>query len=173
MSKDKLKSVDVKFKGVLNFANLFDLKVSEKFGGDPKCGAQFSFPAGSKAHQVCQDAVDQLLKANGVTKMESSKKALREGEEMYYPAETMVLHTSTKKRPQVVDRDRSPITADDDKIWSGCEVNCVAQIWFQDNNYGKRINAELKAVQLVSQGERLDGARPVDVTEVFEDLEDL
>ena len=60
-------------------------------------------------------------------------------------------------RPTVLDRDKSPLTAADGKIYAGCRVNAVLDIWAMDNKWGKRICASLLGVQFFEDGERLAG----------------
>lgn len=50
--------------------------------------------------------------------------------------------------------------------YSGCYVNAVIELWAQDNEHGKRLNAKVKAVQFYADGEPF-GAAPVDVNEEF------
>jgi hypothetical protein len=52
--------------------------------------------------------------------------------------------------------------------YSGCYVNAVLIIWAQDNEHGKRVNAQLKSVQFVRDGEAF-GASPVDPNEEFDE----
>lgn len=70
------------------------------------------------------------------------------------------LNASENTRPIVVDRDRSPLTAEDDKIYPGCVVNAKIRLWAQDNAWGKRINANLLGVQFVKDGDRLGNGVP-------------
>ncbi len=46
----------------------------------------------------------------------------------------------------------------------------MIRLWYQDNHYGKRINASLRNVQFVKDGEPF-GAKPVAPEEDFEALE--
>lgn len=82
------------------------------------------------------------------------------------------LKASQSKRPVVFDRDKAVLTAEDDKIYSGCYVNAVIDFWIQDNEYGKRVNANLYGVQFAKDGERF-GMGSVDVEQEFEDLDEL
>lgn len=52
--------------------------------------------------------------------------------------------------------------------YSGCYVNATLVIWIQDNDNGKRKNAQVKAVQFVADGEAF-GAAPTDPNEDFDD----
>lgn len=81
-----------------------------------------------------------------------------------------VISSANTTRPTVVDRDRSPLTDADGKPYSGCFVNGSITLWVQDNSYGKRINANLRAVQFVKDGEAF-GVRPADAEEEFEVLD--
>lgn len=63
----------------------------------------------------------------------------------------------SKTRPLVIDKDKSPLNAQDGKPYAGCWVNASVELWVQDNNYGKRINASLRGVQFVRDGEAFAG----------------
>ena len=45
-------------------------------------------------------------------------------------------------------------------IYSGCYVNAKIDIWAQDNQYGRRINASLLGVMFASDGEAFGGGAP-------------
>lgn len=60
-------------------------------------------------------------------------------------------------RPLVIDRDKSPLTESDGKPYAGCYVHCSVEGWGQDNAYGKRINAGLRGVQFVKDGDAFAG----------------
>ena len=100
----------------------------------------------------------------------SVKVCLRDGSEKAdtdgYGPEVMFVSSSSTKRPSVVDRLLSPLEADTTKLYAGCYINAFILLWAQDNEYGKRVNAELKAVQLVRDGDPF-GKKPVDAAEVF------
>lgn len=61
------------------------------------------------------------------------------------------------------------IPAQPGQIYSGCYVNATVRLWAQDNDYGKRLNAELKAVQFVRDGEAFGNNRPINPNEEFDD----
>lgn len=56
------------------------------------------------------------------------------------------------------------------KIYGGCYVNMIVDFWGQDNQYGKRLNAQVCGVQYVRHGDPFGGGRPADVDE-FETIE--
>jgi hypothetical protein len=55
--------------------------------------------------------------------------------------------------------------------YSGCYVIAILDIWAQDNQYGRRINASLSGVQFFRDGAAFGGGRPASLDE-FEDLSD-
>jgi hypothetical protein len=70
----------------------------------------------------------------------------------------------------VVDRDRTPLTASDGKPYAGCFVNAVVELWAQDNQYGKRINASLGGVQFAADGDAFGGGGVRTEADDFDDL---
>lgn len=60
------------------------------------------------------------------------------------------------------------------RIYSGCYVNAIIEFWAQDNQWGKRINAQLCGLQFVKDGEAFSGGRPAgtDDFDVVESTED-
>jgi hypothetical protein len=72
-------------------------------------------------------------------------------------------------RPGVFDKDRTPLAEADGRPYAGCYVNAVLDLWAQDNNYGKRINASLSGVQFFSDGDAFAGGGAAS-EEDFDDL---
>lgn len=81
------------------------------------------------------------------------------------------LSPSSDTRPTVVDRDRSPLTKDDGKVYSGCYVNAKVEFWVQDNQYGQRINCTLLGVQFVKDGDAFGAGSPPANPDDFPDLD--
>ena len=80
----------------------------------------------------------------------------------------IAVSTSNKVRPVVVDRARNPVAeGDTESPYSGCYVNASITLWAQNNKFGKRINANLRGVQFVDDGEAF-GIAPVDADEEFD-----
>ncbi|MFA6718366.1 MAG: ssDNA-binding protein [Prevotella sp.] len=86
-------------------------------------------------------------------------------------ANSYIIKGSTKKRPTIIDRDKTPLLEEDGKPYSGCYVNAIIDLWYQNNNYGKRVNCNLLGVQFYKDGESF-GAGPVDVTDDFDSFDD-
>lgn len=71
-------------------------------------------------------------------------------------------------RPVVVDRDKSPLTEADAKIYSGCYCNVSVDIWAQGSPF-EGIRAQLLAVQFFRDGDKLaGGSQPTDAD--FEEI---
>ena len=117
---------------------------------------------------------NRLAKAAGI-KVPRDRWCLRDGDESEYDgyAGNMSIKASTKKRPTTIDRDRTPLTAEnDDKLYAGCYVNGIITLWVQNHpKYGKRVNATLLGVQFLAHGDPF-GAAGIDADE-FEMLDDL
>jgi hypothetical protein len=106
------------------------------------------------------------IRANG-------KGALKDGntkaEYQGFPGNKFVSMRS-EVRPTVVDRDRSPLTEADGRIYSGCYANVQVEIWAMDNQYGKRINAQILGVQFSRDGDSFGGGAPAADPDSFSDL---
>ena len=63
------------------------------------------------------------------------------------------IKATTKKRPTLVNRDKTPIVEEDGILYSGCYVNASIDVWVMDNSYGKKVLASLNAIQFVKDGE--------------------
>jgi hypothetical protein len=72
-------------------------------------------------------------------------------------------------RPTVIDGQKNPLTERDGKPYAGCYVNVTIDLWAQDNNYGKRVNAQLRGVQFLRDGDAFSAGRPADSDE-FEEV---
>jgi len=72
-------------------------------------------------------------------------------------------------RPTVIDQNKSPLTVRDGKPYAGCYINASIDLWPQDNKYGKRINAQLRGVQFLRDGDAFSAGRPADSDE-FEEV---
>ena len=75
-------------------------------------------------------------------------------------------------RPTIVDRDRTPLSEPDGKPYPGCYVNATVTLWTQDNQYGKRINANLRGIQFVRDGDSFGGGSSVRADDEFDIVEE-
>lgn len=106
-------------------------------------------------------------------KVPANKLCLRDGDEVEYDGYGghMTLKASTKKRPLVLNKDKSPVTEADGVVYSGCYVNAIVEFWAQNNQFGKRINATLLGVQFAADGEAFSSGGSSASVDDFDDLE--
>lgn len=77
------------------------------------------------------------------------------GDENY--AGLYFLKGNNKKRFTILDSDKTPLTADSGRPYSGCYVNAIVDIYAQDNEFGQRINCTITGIQFVRHGEAFGG----------------
>lgn len=73
-------------------------------------------------------------------------------------------------RPLVIGQDKAMLTEADGKPYSGCFVNAQVALWAQSNSWGKRVNAQLRGVQFLRDGEAFGGGA-VATPDEFETVE--
>jgi len=159
----------------LTFPVLFEPRQMRNADGTmsaAKYSAGFVFAKDHPAKQLLVDAITAVAiekwgeKATEILRSlkAANKLCLHDGDEKSeyagYPGNLFV-NSSNTVRPMVVGGGpdgRSPITAADGIIYSGCYVNGILEVWAQQHpQHGKRINASLLGVQFVEDGERLSG----------------
>jgi len=171
MSKAHLKNVR------LSFPSIFQKAVYE--GVEGKYEATFLI---SKKDTEIKKILDDLIKkviSESKVKIPSDKVCLKDGDERFgkdgevYDGyeDHWSLKASNEKRPTVINRDKSPLTEEDEVIYAGCYVNAVIDFWVQNNSYGRRLNANLYGVQFLKDGEAF-GIGPVDVINDFDELDE-
>jgi hypothetical protein len=116
---------------------------------------------GAKGDAVykAMDSSDKLCLHNGDSKSEY------EGFEG-----NLCVSTRSKVRPTVFDGQRQELTEADGKPYSGCFVNASIELWAQDNSYGKRINAQLRGVQFLRDGDAFAGGGKAADADEFDEL---
>jgi hypothetical protein len=164
----------------LSFPNLFKPAAFDS-NQDPRFGATFILPADDPQVKEIEAAVKAAVKDkwNGKTPP-GLKTFLRDGSEKSHlggfgPGTVFFNANSPQdKRPGVYDRQGRPVLESDGKIYAGCYVNVRIEVWAQDNQYGKRINASLSGVQFYRDGEAFGGGRPAQADDfpTYEEDED-
>ena len=155
----------------LSFPSVFQRAVFEGQEGKYEATALIS-KDDTKTKKKIDEAIEAAI-AEAKIKVPSDKRCLKDGDDSDYDGYegNWSLKAANGKRPTVLNRDKTPLTEDDEVIYAGCYVNLVIDFWVQNNKYGKRVNANLYGVQFVKDGEPF-GMGPVDVTDDFEDLDD-
>lgn len=167
----------IKLKNVrLSFARLWKPKAFQD-GQDPRFEATFLLDPTNATHAATineiKAAASKMIKESGLD-ARSFKLCFGRGDEKPYDgwAGMVYLASNNKTRPTVVDRNRNPVAEGDAQApYSGCYVNASITLWLQNNQYGKRINANLRAVQFSEKGEAF-GVQAARAEEEFEALGD-
>jgi hypothetical protein len=166
----------IRLKGVrLSFPALFKPKSVEE-GQEPKYSAAFLLDNERDAGQIAliERTIERCKKEKWLDKIPKGVKVcLHDGDEKEfegYSEDNKFITSSSSRRPVVVDQKLEPLTESDGKPYAGCYVNCTLRLWAQDNKYGKRINAEIQAVQFFKDGDSF-GAAPVNAEDEFEEVD--
>ena len=179
MSQTKVQLKNVR----LSFPKLFK---PDTFNGEgtPKYGAAFlidpSTPEGAdniKRLKAAANAAAEAKWGKGkIPKLKADRQGLKDGDESEYDGYAgMQVATGADVRPPVLlDRDKSPLNEAtcmaENKLYAGCYVDVLLNFWAQDNSYGKRLNANLRAVRFREHGDEFSGVEKVNLDE-FDDLE--
>lgn len=141
-------------------------------GGDPRFSANILLDPESKDAKLLQKEIRAIIDEKFEGKLPASKVCLRDGDEKSHDGYEGMLFVSAsnKKRPAIVDRDKTPLVEADNKPYAGCQVRAVITLWSQDNKFGKRVNAALEALQFVADGEPFGGG--VNTDEFLSDLDE-
>jgi hypothetical protein len=165
----------------LAFPQLFEAKTVNG-EGEPAFSASFLLSTDHPAVAELKKAMEQVGKEKWGAKWPAVKKeieakdrtALHDGDTKAdyagFPGHLFV-SARNKTRPLVIDRDKTPLTQADGRPYAGCFVNASIELWCQDNNYGKRINASLRGVQFLRDGDAFAGGGAASDDE-FDEIEE-
>lgn len=174
--KVKLQNVRISF-----IEALFEPKEYRPGDGKPRYSATFLIEPGSANDKAVQKAIDEAgeetFKAkwkvrkeefwgskNQCCYLDGNRKDYDGYEGMWYIA------AHNKARPLVIDRDRTPLTERDGRIYAGCYVNAIIDIYVQaGENPG--IRASLSGVQFFRDGDAFGGGSRASEDD-FDDLAD-
>jgi hypothetical protein len=82
----------------------------------------------------------------------------------------MFVSMRSEKRPNVYNNDGSQVTEADGIVYSGCYAHVMLEVWAQDNQYGKRINAQVTGVAFSRDGDSFGGGAAPASADDFADL---
>lgn len=163
----------------LAFGNLFKPKAFEA-GGEANFSASLIIAKNHPDVKGLRDAIEQVGSEKFGAKWPAVKKELVAKDKIcLHDGDTksqydgfegnMFVGASNKTQPALFGANKEKLTTDTGIIYSGCYVNAQIDIWVQDNQYGKRINAGLTGVQFRKAGEAFSGGRPADPDD-FDDM---
>lgn len=148
--------------------------------GEPKFSVTGLLPKAThkEAKKLIEEQIEKLMKENKVKALASDKKFLKDGDESdKAEAEGMwTISCRETKRPSLRDEDKEIVDPEnaDEVFYGGCWGSILFRPWYQNNDYGKRINAGLDAVRKSRDDESFGEGRisDEDVDEAFDDDED-
>lgn len=162
----------------LSFPDLFEARAF-KAGDEPKYKAAFLIPKDSPQIAEIEKAILAAAtekwgaKAAGIIKNirnNPNKFNFQDGDSKEYDgyAGMMAFTASSKSRPLILDRDKTPLGTADGKPYAGCYVNASVDVFGYENS-GNGLSATLKGVQFVKDGDAFGGGAPASPDE-FDDL---
>ena len=125
-----------------------------------------------------KEAVIEAKWGKNPPKLRADKICVRDGDDENWEGyeNHWYIAASEKEMPVLITRKKDAkgkwVEAKPGEIYSGAVVNMVVQLWAQDNEHGKRINANLKAIQFHEAGKPFASSAPVDPNEKFADIEE-
>lgn len=166
----------IKLKGVrASYPHLAVPKAGED-GGEASYSMTGLMP--HKTHKAAalmiKEAIEALLKENKNAKVAKDKRCLRNGDDgdKEEAFEHYTLSAREKKRPKVRDENGELLEKDEieEMFYGGCWVDMIVRLWFQDNKYGKRVNANLVSVRFLKDDEAFGEGR-INDEDVWDDDE--
>lgn len=165
----------------LAFPDLFKPVAFEE-GQEPKYGATFLIPKNSPQHKEIENAIKELAAAEWKGKAKATLESIQGNPQKYcyndgdtgqratydgYPGH-FALSTKSKKRPTVVDRDKTPLSEGDERPYAGCYVNASVELWAQTGKH-TGMRCSLRGIQFVRDGDAFTAGSVASADE-FDDL---
>lgn len=139
--------------------------------GEAKYGATLLFAPDHPGAKAVNEAIDAVAREKWEDKATAELKKLRAAdkvclhdgdakEDLDGYAGNLYVSARASVKPSVFDGNLNPLEEGGGKPYAGCYVNAVIEIWAQDNAWGKRVNATLKGVQFLCDGDAFAGSGP-------------
>lgn len=163
----------------LAFPLLFEAKTVNG-EGKPAFSASFLIDPADPQTKALHAAIEAVAKEKWGAKADAILKQMRAQDKVClhdgdlksnYDGFPGNLYVSSRSitRPLVIDKDKTPLSESDGRPYAGCYVNASVELWAQDNNYGKRVNASLRGVQFYRDGDAFAGGGAASEDE-FDDI---
>lgn len=134
------------------------------------------------ARKLILEEIDRVMKENKVKALAADKKFLRDGDESDKDEHEghWTLSAREERRPtlkEMVDGELTLVEPEDAKetFYGGCWGSLLIRPWFQNNKFGKRVNAGLSAVTKKGDDDSFGEGRIAeeDVDDAFDDEDDF
>jgi len=121
--------------------------------------ATFLVEKGTEQAKAVQDAVKSVGAAKFGEKWAQAGLPLHDGDKKDYEgyAGHWSLKAATKKRPVILDRDKSVLQEQDGRPYAGCYVNASVTLSAYTNDYGDFISCQLNGIQFARDGDAFGG----------------
>lgn len=172
----------LKVYGRIAFPSVFEAKPMKDDEGKVRYRYELSvlFPKGDKQLRLIDQTREMVAKNKWGEKADAilaklipaDKTFLRDGDDKDYQGYEgmMYISASNTVKPLVIGPNREPLQASSGRPYGGCYCWVVLDIYAMTHKQGgKQINASLKGVQFVKDGEAFAGGPPADEDD-FEDL---
>lgn len=187
MANAKPESTDIIIEGRLSFPDLWDPVEFKAGDGRPRWNATILVEPGSASDKAIKAAIEKAAalewKDKALAKLREYKGQKNQycyldgGTRDYEGYEGMMAlstHRAAKTknggaapRPAIIDRDTSPLTAEDGKPYAGCYVKVKVSFYCQSGE-NPGVRSSFSVVQFVKDGDAFAGSAPN--VEGFEDL---
>ena len=112
----------------------------------------------------------------GTEKVKGVQSPVRDGDDAGYEGFEGMYYVNARRKPSagkplLLDQNKSPVSEEDNLIYSGAICNASVSLWSMKDKSEKGINAELRAIKFVQHGERFSGGVALDENEL-DDLDD-
>ena len=163
----------------LAFPNLFLPRVDAD-SGRKSYGCALIFPTDHPQIAEINAAMEEAGKAKWADKWPAQKKLLEKQDRLAvhdgdlkakfdgYEGNLFINTNSNENaQPTIVGPDRAPLGPGSGKPYAGCYVNASIEMWAQKDHPkgGSRINAQLRGIQFVRDGDAFSAGRPADADE--------
>jgi hypothetical protein len=151
-------------------------------GGDEAFGAAFIIAKNHPQVTELKRAMQSLAKEKwGAAKFEAIYRAMEAGDKLCLHngdtkadydgyAGALFINSRARVRPSVFDGQRNELVEADGKPYAGCYVNASLELWAQDNQFGKRINAQLRGVQFLRDGDAFGAGAAAASADEFDEI---
>lgn len=179
--------------GRLSFADIFVAREFKKGDGNFKFSSDILIPkkeevvhgikiGGPAVKKQIMEAIAaaKVEKWGGDTsvhpKIKASNVCFKDGDSEEHGSEETrghwILRAKDDDKPTTLARNgRDEVKQSDGLIYSGSYANVMVNLWAMDNEWGKRINSNLRGVQVIGDGEKFGKGR-VDAASMFGSLDD-
>lgn len=128
--------------------------------------------------EALRERIAKVMSDKKIERLAADRKCLRDGDLTEKPEDRgmWILSANEKDPPILRDRRRNRVRTEDagKLFYGGCWVHGLVKMWGQSNEFGKRVNANLVAVQFVRDDKAFGTGRITedDIDDTFPDMGD-